>query len=258
MRSTSIRGFRVMLVLVSVMAGCGGGGPSDGATSEPSQGVEPGAVDEGAFIAELDRVCLDMTARLDDVQADLFPIDLDEEDPGRISGLAEQASEVLSDGADRAGEITPPEDLQDQVEAFLALLRDEAELFLAVADAASNEDPDGLDQAMQGNEDLPQEVAAAGEELGLECFADRGDPAEAGPAVQAYCDQVARYVDEVDAYVADPAPADVAEITALGSELATAAQELSASAGDEDIAAFTACSARAADAALQLGDALAG
>jgi hypothetical protein len=155
MTAVVLRTVRLLLVGVLALAavGCGGG------DSE---------VSEDEFIDEFDSVCEDLNDELDDIEADVG--DLEDDDVEGVDDLVEEAGEVFSDGIDELSEIDPPEDLQDDVEELLGLLRDRAEVSDDLTEALDDVDSEAIEDAFDEIEELDADIQDVSEDIGLECY----------------------------------------------------------------------------------------
>lgn len=245
MRSTLIRCVGVGLVFVLITAGCGDDSGDD-------------AGDSAGFVADLDQICMDLRDQLQTLQVGVVPID-PESDLAELSEPLQQVGEAYQTAADEADGLTPPEDLQDPYDRFVASMRDLADVSEEMAEAAADEDPEAMNEvadtaAAEDSED-PEAIA---DELGLTCFEPGVTADDAGAAAQEYCDRVAEHVDAVDTYIADPTSADPLTLSTQGIDLAEEYADLAAEADAEDQPALRACADQLVDTALALSDAVQG
>ena len=259
----------MVLVLLLVAAGCGGvsddsgddtaGSTRTGGTTTTTVVGETTVADGGDFIDELDGVCLDLKGALDSLQAELLPIDPNA-DLSTMGELLQQSADAYDNAVAAANSLDPPPRLQGRVDEFTGLLEDLAGVSQEMADAAASGDEAALGELLQSGPDGTQSLEGVAGELGLTCFATTGASSGTGASAdaQAYCDQIGEYVDDVDAYLADPASADPGPLGVQAATLATTYTELSADASAQDRAVLVDCAQQAADAASRLLDAIGG
>src|SRR5215218_11055438 len=123
----------LIAALALVGAGCGGddGGSSSNDSDEEESSSEP--LDEDEFIEQFDESCLETQEDLSDISL----TDLEElADNG--SDAVEREDEGLAD----LEEITPPEDLQEDVDELLDVLQERRDLLEEAQAAAEDEDED--------------------------------------------------------------------------------------------------------------------
>jgi hypothetical protein len=131
------------LVLVAaaalVAAGCGGGG-----------GNEP--LSKAEYAAKADVACTAAQAK---------GKDLDLSSTEKIASNGDQAKKVLDDLANEIDNLEPPDELQDAAESFVEGLRQEADQFEELTQAAKDDDTAKI-QEIQGK--LQSESAATSED----------------------------------------------------------------------------------------------
>ncbi|MBI5089504.1 MAG: hypothetical protein HZB15_11795, partial [Actinobacteria bacterium] len=115
------------------LAACGGGG-SD-------------RLSEADFVDELADICADTNSQMDAIEAGGF------DDFTDLADSADQAVDALTDTRDRLSELTPPEDLERDLEDFVDVVDDQIDAFGDFGTAARNEDDAALQAA---SDDLDQ------------------------------------------------------------------------------------------------------
>jgi hypothetical protein len=152
----------LIAVLALVGAGCGGddGGSSDGDSSDDA--AEP--LSEDDFVEQFDETCIDVNNEIEDLGQ---PSDNDE-----LADLADEAQGIGSDGLDELRDITPPEDLQDDVNDLLDILQAQVDAYGDLAEAAGDDDDEAIADVQSELEDNHNDAQDIGEDLGLHCFDD--------------------------------------------------------------------------------------
>jgi hypothetical protein len=131
------------LVLVAaaalVAAGCGGGGGNE-------------TLSKAEYAAQADKACAGAQAK---------GKDLDLSSTEKIASNGDQAKKVLDDLANEIDNLEPPDELQDAAESFVEGLRQEADQFEELTQAAKDDDTAKI-QEIQGK--LQSESAATSED----------------------------------------------------------------------------------------------
>ncbi len=128
------------VLTLGLLAGCGGGGDDD-------------------FVSQANGVCKDANEQINAIDT-----------PKNISGLADYAGQIepiVADAIDQIKDLTPPEDQVSDVDAWVALLEQQASV-IGDAQKKAQVDPQGALALLKQNEKLDKEGDAAAKKLGLD------------------------------------------------------------------------------------------
>ena len=159
-----------MALLVSAAA-CGSseGSGGDEETDEPKDEQEETTTTESsdddtvAFddcVDEVDQIC---AASAEEIAALGEPADIDE-----YASIAATATDLVATARDDIEAVGTPDENEDEVEEWLALLDEQAELYPDLVDAAEAGDEDALDEVIEEISDIEEDARAIAVELGLE------------------------------------------------------------------------------------------
>ena len=131
----------IMLVPLLALSACG---DDDGPSRED-------------YIADADALCERINERIEDVN-EPRPTDLDE-----LRELLDEAIEVTREGTEELEELEPPEEIEDDVDDFLASARDQGQLLEDARDAGSFEEGarilrEGLPPIVEARRDAADEI----------------------------------------------------------------------------------------------------
>lgn len=150
-----------LIALSSTLVACGGGGGS--------------ALSEDDFLDELDDICADVARDLDDLDAP------SEGDFGELEDFAEEAVEILQDGVERLGEISPPDDLLDGFDDLVDAAEDQLAAANDLVEAAADEDEDAIEEIYGDLESASTDFNEAADDLGADDCIDEEEPATTDP-----------------------------------------------------------------------------
>jgi hypothetical protein len=161
----------LLAVLAFAAAGCGGGDDSSsGDDSSDDQSSSSDALSEDDFLAQFDEVCIGIKEDLDAIDP---PTTNDE-----LADAASQASDIAEPGVAALRDITPPDDLADDVDGLLDTLEEQVGLYDDLQQAAEDGDDDAITdlggQLDEGESSLDEQ----GSDIGLECFVDEEDSSD--------------------------------------------------------------------------------
>lgn len=161
-----------LLALLVPLAACGSSDPaSDEPEDEPKETTTTEEAPDDDTVAfddwadEVDQICADSGEAIDELGE---PADLEE-----FATMAEDAADLVAEARDDIEAVGTPDENQDEVEEWLALLDEQADLYPDVIEAAEANDEDALTEVASEIEDLQTEARAIAADLGLdECAKD--------------------------------------------------------------------------------------
>ncbi|MDQ5895238.1 MAG: hypothetical protein QG596_1499 [Actinomycetota bacterium] len=140
----------VLFTGMAFVAGCGG--DSDSGSDD--------------FVASANTICADYQAQSDAAEAD-FTAAMNSGDLEAAAVVFEDQADAMSTAIDEMEALEVPSDSQENVDQFIALSRDTADVTLEAADAIRNDDRQGLEAAVAEGDALDAESDALAEEIGL-------------------------------------------------------------------------------------------
>ena len=140
----------VLFTGMAFVAGCGG--DSDSGSDD--------------FVASANTICADYRAQSEAAEAD-FTAAMDSGDLETAATVLEDQADAMSAAIDEMEALEVPSDSQENVDQFIALSRDTADVTLEAADAIRNDDRQGLEAAVAEGDALDAESDALAEEIGL-------------------------------------------------------------------------------------------
>ena len=163
-----------LLALVALLVSAAACGSSEGSggdekTDEPKDEQEETTTTEASeddtvafdeWADEVDQICADSGEAIDALGE---PADLDE-----LATMAADAADLVAEARDDIEALGTPDENQDEVEEWLALLDEQADLYPDIIDAAEANDQDALEEVADEISGLQEEARAIAADLGLE------------------------------------------------------------------------------------------
>jgi hypothetical protein len=132
-----------------LLAACGGDG--DGLSREE-------------FVAEADAICAEFDQRVQEIEQ---PQSLDD-----VERYADEAQPLIEEGMTELRELKPPEELQEQWDAYIASSEQSVDFLDELREAGAAGDPERIQEIAQEVSEVNDEANGIARELGLE---DCGD-----------------------------------------------------------------------------------
>lgn len=156
MRTLLLAGFCLFLA-----AGCMSGGGSDKGASGGDR------LTKAEYIEQADAICAEFDSKLDAMDQ---PTSLDD-----LAAMATEAKPIAESGVTALRALNPPEELEEQVDAWLALNDKNVEAIDDLREAAESGDETAVQQVAADATDNETKADAAAAEIGLTDCADTSE-----------------------------------------------------------------------------------